>query len=171
MLKILLGTLLNTLHIINTKSGNQLIFNGSSLLTQIAQTDGISRYYKHLPVQVLVIQTLFITYDIYIIDLFTLEILLHHSGDELNCKDSVINNPNELIYTVFIDLLNGSEELCSDHEVSNNSFSFTFHLKRKLTTVYKDYGPPIYKSISIEDSFAINYFNQHCPYTYHKFKT
>ena len=153
MLKIPLGTLLKTLHIIDTKSSNQLIFNGCPLLIQ---TDGISRYYKYLSVYILVIQTACITYDIYLIDLFTLEILLHQNTDELNCKGSAIDNPNELIYTIFIDLLKGS-----DHEVSSNSFSFTFHLKRKSIIGYEEPYGPIYKSIPIEDSFAINYLNQH----------
>jgi hypothetical protein len=107
-------------------------------------------------IYILVIQTACITYDIYLIDLFTLEILLRHSGDELNCKDSAIDNPNELIYNVFIDILNGS-----DHEVSSNSFSFTFHLKRKSIIGYEEPYGPIYKSIPIKDSFAINYLNQH----------
>lgn len=153
MLKIPLGTLLKTLNIIDTKSSNQLIFNGCPLLIRI---DGISRYYKYLSVYILVIQTACITYDIYLIDLFTLEILLHHSGDELNCKGSAIDNPNELIYTVFI-----------DHEVSSNSFSFTFHLKRKSVTGYKEPYGPIYKSIPIEDSFAIEYLNQQSPMSKH----
>lgn len=157
MLKIPLEILLKTLNTIDINNNNQLIFNGCPILIH---TGGISRYYSNLSVYILVLQTSLITYDIYLIDLFTLETLLHYSGDELNCKDSAIDNPNELIYTVFI-----------NHEVISNSFSFTFHLKRKSTTVYKDYEPPIYKSIPIEDSFTINYFNQHYPYTYHKFKT
>ena len=151
MLRLPLDKLSNTLHLINIKSNNH---QGGTLI----QMNGKQMCAVHFdtPLYVLVLQTSCITYDIYLIDLFTLEILLHHSGDELNYRDSTIDNPNELIYTVFI-----------DHEISSNSFSFTFHLIHKLIIGYKEPYGPIYKSIPIEDSFAIEYLNQQSPMSKH----
>lgn len=148
MLKLPLDKLSNTLHLINIKSNNQIIFTQGGTLIQINGKQMCAIHFD-TPLYVLVLQTSCITYDIYLINLYTLEILLHHKTSEFHCRGAYTDDPHQLIYTVFI-----------DNELNNNSFHFTFHLKRKSIT-----KEPIYIDIPITDSFVINYFNQHYLYS------
>lgn len=148
MLKLPLDKLSNTLHLINIKSNNQIIFTQGGTLIQMNGKQMCAVHFD-TPLYVLVLQTSCITYDIYLINLYTLEILLHHKTNEFYGKDAYTSDPHRLIYHVFI-----------NNELNSNSFNLTFYLKRKSIT-----KEPIYIDIAITDSFVINYFNQHYLYS------